>query len=815
MPKVYVSGLKGMYEVPKEKLERDPDLPFEISAVRGAENTPLPVDREIALEVVDYIPVVEMLRVPVGEEDGRQLYLDVVKAYGDQYQPVGIGYLDERDGSKELTYTKPLIDKSLDEIVLQEGVDFDELLDDLRMLKSDEDLDMLPLSEDKLARLEFLITKDELSEREKGEVVELVREALSDMSAREVKNALPSIRKLVIEGKEVKPEKLQLPVKATPEFLEEKAERLTLNGIMIGADREGNVHVVYTPERVDIRNALEVAKQLNRSPAFKMFQYIAEQRTDYIERRSPEKREKLARKIDEFLAEMDRRGEITEEARDLAERFKAEVLKEKIDKKALAEIIREAAEKKFEEIAKFLQKEPLFKKGDLLAKKGERYFLRNYPANYGIPIIDFRDVKKAMLIGIPRPIKVSGEWQIQESVKPISLVIQGEDGVYQVVPTNSDSYAMFFAYPIWKVIDNFIKRSDEFTWKQYRALLSDGFENWQGLGMLEKKFSENKNALPYIDFIKHIKEVIGDIIYKEDSELDVEKAKKEVAERLSNDPVISEFYQRFAKFLALRGKTKMWRFSEYTKENSHDVIEKLVNMGVIYHKGMWRINSKNLEAHAEEIKGLLKDEWKDKLKPAQLVRRVVMSLNAWETLSEVKAEGKALDDAKILAEDIRNAIEMKVGDVSRKKFTSVVIESWKEREEQPEQKQEPEKPVEKPAEQSKVEEKVEEKKEVEKVEVKIKPAEPEQPEKTTVETSAQPKEETPAEVKTETPAEEVKTPEVKEPEPAEPEPTEEELRRLGEEEVDMPEDLDIFELDDEVMEQVKAEMENKSRGRGR
>ena len=791
MPKVFVSGLKGMYEVPKEKLERDPDLPFEISAVRGAENTPLPVDREVALEVVDYIPVVEIYRVPVGEEEGRQLYLDVIKAYGDQYQPVGIGYLDEKDGSKELTYTQPLVDKSLDEIVLQEGVDFNELLDDLRVLKTDEELDTLPLDEEKLLKLENLISKDELSEKEKGEVVELVREALSQMSAREVKASLPSIRKTVVEGKEVKPEKLQLPIKATPELLEEKAERLTLNGIMIGADKDGNVHIVYTPERVDIRNALEVAKQLNRSPAFKMFQYIAEQRTDYIERRPPEKREKLARKIDEFLAEMDRRGEITEEARELAERFKAEVKKPSLDKKALAEIIREAAEKKFEEIGKFLQKEPLFKKGDLLAKKGERYFLRNYPANYGIPIIDFREVKKAMLIGVPRPIKVSGKWQIQESVKPISLVVQGEDGVYQVVPTNSDSYAMFFAYPIWKVIDNFIKRSDEFTWKQYRALLSDGFENWHGLGMLEKKFSENKNALPYIDFIKHVKETIGDIIYKEDSELDVEQAKKEVAERLNSDPVISEFYQRFAKFLSLRGKTKMWRFSEYTREDSHEVIEKLVDMGVIYHKGFWRINKNNLDKHSEQIQALLKDEWKDKLKPSQLVRRVVMSLNAWEELSKVKAEGNALQDAKILAEDIRNAIEMKVGDVSKKKFTSVVIESWKEREtEQPETKSEVQKEVKGEA------------KEEEQVEVKVKPVEPaEQTEQPAEQTTAEPE---PVE-KTEQPT--VKTPEVKEPEP------EEELIELGEE-ADMPDDI-LFTLGEEELEQVKEEMEVKARGRRR
>jgi len=663
MPKVIVASGKGAYEIPIEKLQGGIDLPFSPATLRGAE----PKEVEISsddVRVVGAVDVVSLYRYPLGEDK----FLDVIVAYPNEARILGIGVPDpKREG--ELAYlpeTDEIVGKPVSEFSIGAGIPLENVVNDWKIMVEDGTVDELDkLSPEDREFIKTAVSKD-LTPEERKKLYELTNSVFQSLSKRERRTFFPeTYAETVKRGIE----EVREPKTLTLDEIVKNGQKFSLNSVVVGATKKGDVIVLYSPERVKLASSTAVAKALNsRIPEFRALNYATGIRSSIVF--NDERKKKTVKKLLSY-AEQVKSPEVKEYLTKLAKAVESG--RQKLVEKGL----RKGFELKAKVIKEFLKGEPLFNVKDLIVKTGDKRFLRSAQVSVGIPLMDFEKLHGISLVAIPRPIKVEGEWRIQKSVKPIGALIK-EDGKYKTVEIDSDSYAMKFDYPVWKVLNNLIK--GEYSWKQVRALLSDGFENFKGLGALEREFGQYKGASAiYVDLIKHVKGVLSDLIYKTDEEisrLGEENAKKQLAEKILSDPFLKDYYESFKNFLDERARKKIVKFSKLVKGDysPKDLINFLIEKGIIYksNKGYYFYNPKALKAHKEELKELFR------IRPETAVLYVKNTLNATLYLRELKVPKEAENDAKILYEDLKNALLlMPPEDLGRKKYLSVVIESWK------------------------------------------------------------------------------------------------------------------------------------------
>lgn len=676
MGKVIVASGKGAYEVPLEKLKTDIDLPFSPNTLRGSE--PVEVDLSSAdLKVTGAVDVVSLYRVPLEGEK----FLDVIVAYPGVSYVVGVGIPDkEKEG--ELSYlpeSDEIVGKPLEEITVGEGVSPDSVVDDWKLLDSDGILDeMEELEPEEKEFIKAAVGKDSLSPEELNRLYEITARVFSGMKQRERRANFPSVYAEVsrkgLDG-------VKKPVTLTTEEVLSRGEKFSLNSILVGADREGNVIILYSPERVKLSPSTAVAKALNsRVPEFRALNYATGLRLRLFENR--DRIEKVSKKLKE-LAGFVSNPEVKKVLESMASALSQN------DRKAFEKALKRAFELKGKVVRKFLEEEPLFNPKDLLVKLGDKRFLRSTQVAAGIPLMDFGKIESLSLVSIPRPIKVEGEWRVQKSVKPIGALIRTPEGKLKPVEIKSDAYAMSFDYKIWKVLNALM--TGDYHWKQIRALLSDGFEGFSGLGMLERDFGRYKGAAAtYVDLIKYVRDVLSDVIHKTDEEIKKigeEEARKQVAEILKNDPFINSYYSAFKSFLEQRSRKKVVNLRRIlaVEEEPTSVVKQLIGAGIIFKgkDGYYHYNGEKLEANREFLKTLFKAN------PRSAVRYVVNTLNAALYLKELSVPQEALKDAGILYEEIKNALEFTPPkDLMKKNYVSAVIQQWKKNQPEPEEVQE-------------------------------------------------------------------------------------------------------------------------------
>jgi uncharacterized protein (UPF0335 family) len=99
------------------------------------------------------------------------------------------------------------------------------------------------------------------------------------------------------------PEDVKEPIKVKLE----DSERLVLNSIFVGYDKNGDVVITYAPERAKPTPATLIAQKL--SLPYKAYSYALNLvKAEYLERK-PEKRKVFAEKLEKYIEKLERAGE--------------------------------------------------------------------------------------------------------------------------------------------------------------------------------------------------------------------------------------------------------------------------------------------------------------------------------------------------------------------------------------------------------------------------------------------------------------------------------------------------------------------------
>ena len=625
MGKVLALSKKGTYEVPKSRFFNKIDLIHGVEGLLGgmenAEGTPY---ESGFVKVVAYFPTVELVRIPLA--GGK--FLDAVVDFTGNVRPVGIGSsLDERG---EPVYEVSLEDKEFPvEVGKISQEEYEEIKNEIKEAVEEGDL-----------------PKDALSK----EPLEVVKELLAE--PKKLKITVPTAYALVKKAENPE-EVLVPPEKVTAERVLKEGERFTLNGIAVGADDKGNVVVFYVPERIATVPATKVAKEIHeRRPDFKVFSYLAGISESVL--KDDEKRERIRKKVKEMLLEAKEKGgydkKAIKEFVELWEKAFKEPTEENV--KALAERARKEA---FKVIRDYLKEEGLISPAkSLIAKAGEKMFLRNNPDNAGLPVADFKAVERMGVVAVPRIIENPKEgWQVKFVPKPLSLFGVDEKGNRFVINANPDSYVLSREYKIYKALKPFytgkMGEDKEVAISQLRKLYGEGFENFKGFDALKKELSEFKNANQLVRFIDYVKEQLDEVLFKKDATVE------EIREVLSGDPVIKDFMEGMKKYLADRPYYKAVKLSAYTELEGKEAVKQLLKKGIIFKgkDGSFRMSRKALSKLDEKEREKLEESLKLKTSIRTFAALTVATLNATERA--FSADFPAVSEAEKVAKHVETA----------------------------------------------------------------------------------------------------------------------------------------------------------------
>jgi hypothetical protein len=695
-PEVVVQGIKGTY-IPKENLS-DVDLPYEISGVRGEEVQPPPSDFVVPVGQVD-TAVLYRLRL----DDGR--FVDAVEVWpSSSLRLLGVG---REEVGGEPVYEESLEGKDFSEVELGDGLSAKDVVKAFETFLEDEEaveeaLDRGLLTEDDLDAVE----KELSSEKPDAEVLlSYLKKALEkSKTVREVKSLFGAevaglVRAETPEkedgakkrrrGAKVDPDKVKaLSLKKTlsPEEFREKGEKLTLNGFFVGVDAGGRVRIVYAPERIKTLSATAFAKALNNAePDYYALYFLSQLRTssfsekgrEYLKDRLGRLKEKAqSSKVKQMVEEAEKL--LTKSGRELEEGLKKLLKAVNAERKKVLEKVAEKEQFVFAPKNRLVQ--------ESRSEKG-RFFLTASMGGRGYPPADFSKFKTVFVATVPRPIKVQDRWQIQRSVKVLGGEYE-EDGRRNVYAVEADRTAMKYDYPIYKVLSKLVsgqmKKGQPLTWSQVRALFGEGFESggkqFKGLAALEKEFSKDRSGgAVYPEFIKFVRETVGDIIYKSDEEIKKmgeERAVKEVADRLSSNPVIAQYVASFRKFLEDRDRGRPIAVSKMLKEGvSHQqFVQTLMDRDILWQgrDGVWRINRERLKANLKSVGSMLKDGLSRVYSAAYGVARTFnFHARALEAEKKALRNAEAVKTAEKIFQILSEAVSLEPSSIERRPFVKL------------------------------------------------------------------------------------------------------------------------------------------------
>ena len=580
MGKVLAMSKTGAYEVPKERFFNRIDLAHDVGGIVGgtanAEKEPY---RAGLVKVVGYEPIVEIYRMPIGENR----YLEAVKDFTGSVKPLGISTLDNQG---EPIYEENLTGKEFP--VVLGGIDkddYDEIVSEL---------------------------KEEVGEEAVKNPMEYLKKVYDEKGLNGIKPLSITAYKLLKKMPEGERENFfKPPMEVKAEDVISKGERVTLNGVLVGADEKGNVVVLFTPERTNLVPATRIAKELNtQRKDFKLFGYLANVRYDQFT--DPEKKEKLSKRFKAFVDEVKQSGKgkiPVESIRAIKELInKVKDVMENPTEEKVAELNKMARKEAFRVIKEHIQKTGLLRDGmeKLIVKGSDKMFLRNTPDNVGMPLMDYTKVDTVGIVMAPRVINTTDKgWTVKRVPKVLGMTVKGEDGKSKVKTVKADSATIAKEYRIYKALKPFItgKIGDKnVTISQLRALYGDGFENFKGLDAIKEELSESKSAVQLVGFIDYLKDEIGKVLFKEGVTVD------EVKNHVANLEPVKELQEGMLVFLAERPKYKAVNLDDFAEIDANQAVKELLKRGVLFRNkdNEYVVSRKGLKENAKELEKMFK-----------------------------------------------------------------------------------------------------------------------------------------------------------------------------------------------------------------
>jgi hypothetical protein len=686
--KFTVHGVKGSFEADADKVRAGADLAYEIGGLRGKETE---AGESFVFVPVRVIPTAQIYRLRL--DDGS--FVDALEVFPGRMMPVGRG--KEIDEKGEPVYEESYAGKTFDQIIIGGGISRKDAAEELAEILADEEL--------KADFLEALadagITEEDLQKASEGnfDAVDKVMNAVAEnFKPKDVKDFFGRkfAKNLIKDDKVVYNPARTLNEK---EF-KEKGEKLQLNAVMVGVDDEGNVRVVYAPDRLKINSATALAKAVNSArPEYSAVLFVSGIRENQLTEKGTEY---ILNRLEKYRQALEKNG-TDEEALELVETTIAAV--QAGDKKALPILLDKAHEKRKE----YLMEQEILKDQLLVKSRNGGYFLKTNMGGIGYPLMDYTKMSSYFAAEVPRPIKVEGEWRVQPSVKLLGAVDK-EGNVREI---KSDAYTMAFDYPIYKVLSKLasgeMKKGEPLTFSQVRALVGDGFdEKFLGLNALEKRFGKFKGAgAVYTELIRYIRDKIGEVVFKSDEEIKKmgeDKAVEKVKEIINSDPFLSEYVKKMDEYLRMRSLFKPVELN-VPKEKRKELFSELRKAGAVLkgkESGLFYVSRK--PEYRKKGVEILKKELgiKDDREALKTLYGIVKNANFYVLTKETQknlfdekgAYAEQLKEAKRLGYLIEEAVGIKYHSTEYKPIVQI------DEEKPAEPKQEKQEKVEKKAEKS-------------------------------------------------------------------------------------------------------------------
>jgi len=631
--KVLALSRAGIYDVPKEKFLSGFDLVHDSGGVVGGRSNAEKVSYEGGMvKVIGYEPLVELRRVHLGGGE----FLDAVADFTGKVFPLGVGRLDEKG---EPIYRENLTGEEFP--VSFGGIDSDDYEDIKTEIKEAVEEGELP--EEALSREPLEVIK-ELAQKEDGE--------------KAVRAVSPTARKLIKriaekEGLSFKEaaEKLSPPLEITEEKVLKEGERITLNGIAVGADEKGNILIFYLPERVPLISTTKIAKDIHsRRADFRFYSFLGSLSENAF--KNPERRKKIYQRVKKLLEEIkESRGDIEEDTIrqivSLFNRAAKEPTPENVE-----ELISFSRKATFGVIKNFLAEEGIYRnrKEDFLVKGKAGYFLRNNPDNTGNPLEDYSKVAFVGIASAPRIIDTQKEgWQVKMVPKAVGML--AENG--RILDASADGTVLSKEYRIYKALKPFLtgKLGDQpATINQLKALFGEGLDNFKGLEALKKELSEHKTNVQLVRFIDYAREVIGDALFKEGATV------QSVVEEVSKNPVFNALAEGMASFLEERSKNRFVPLSKFTtKVSGSEAVKLLTRERILFRSRETGEIVVNYRAVKEKA-GELEEKLGLKVPLKAFARAAASTYNAVEKLRKKGMEFPAEKEAEKVLLHIQTAV---------------------------------------------------------------------------------------------------------------------------------------------------------------